>query len=204
LVVHWRHSTNEEGFAKSGIPDLMLSIGHLGNLCAPARFSVIFVALAGQRRKRQLGVMPAPRLATRGLLLLDNRLLLVNAWSDDKGSDLWCAPGGGVERGQSLHDNLIREFHEETGLTVAVGAPCLVNEFHDPNGTFHQVDIYFHVKHVSGQLSPDWRDPEGVVTRHTLVTREELRGLRVKPDTLAQAAWETSAPIYDPLEPILR
>lgn len=145
-----------------------------------------------------------PRLAVRGLLLLDDRLLLVNAWPGSQKSDLWCAPGGGVERGQSLPDNLIREFHEETGLTVAVGAPCLVNEFHDPVGTFHQVDVYFRVTLIAGQLDEAWRDPEGVVTERRLVTRAELAGLRVKPDTVAEAAWGTGPMLYDPLEPILR
>lgn len=152
----------------------------------------------------KLAAMRKPRLATRGLLLLDDRLLLVNAWPEDKGADLWCAPGGGVEAGQSLPDNLIREFHEETGLTVSVGAPCLINEFHDPRGSFHQVDIYFHVQLVAGQLSDTWRDPEGVVTERRLVTRTELSELRVKPDSLADAAWGTGPLLYDPLEPILR
>ena len=148
--------------------------------------------------------MPTPRLATRGVLMLDDRLLLVNAWPGSAKSDLWCAPGGGVDRGSSLPDNLIREFHEETGLTVAVGAPCLVNEFHDPDGSFHQVDIYFHVTLVAGQLSADWRDPEGVVTERRLVSRAELAQLRVKPDTLAEVAWGGAVILYDPLEPILR
>ena len=66
---------------------------------------------------------PRPvRLAVRGLLLVENRLLLVNAWPGGT-SDLLCAPGGGVEPHSSLKDNLIREFHEETGLKIAVGAP---------------------------------------------------------------------------------
>ncbi len=77
------------------------------------------------------------RLATRAIILQENRLLLVNAFPDGK-SDLWCAPGGGAEMGTSLPDNLIREVHEETGLTVRVGPPCLVNEFHNPDDGFHQ------------------------------------------------------------------
>ena len=144
---------------------------------------------------------PFPRLAVRGLLLLDERLLLVNAWP--RRTDLWCAPGGGVERGSSLPDNLAREFHEETGLTVEVGEPALVNEFHDPGGDFHQVDVYFRVSLVAGSLSDTWRDPEGVVTHRRLVTRDELKGLRVKPDSLGDAAWGEGV-LYDPLEPILR
>lgn len=147
---------------------------------------------------------PFPRLAARALILQNDRLLIVNAWPAGK-SDLWCAPGGGVERGQSLPDNLIREVHEETGLTIQVDAPALVNEFHDPNGSFHQVDIYFRCRIISGKLDNDWRDPEGIVTRRRWVTRDELMGLRFKPDSLPRVAWPTSPiPIYDPLEPIIR
>jgi 8-oxo-dGTP diphosphatase len=146
--------------------------------------------------------MVSPRLAVRGLLLIDNKLLLVNAWPGGRG-DLWCAPGGGVNRGASLHDNLIREMYEETGLNVSVGDPCLVNEFHDPKGTFHQVDIYFRCTVVAGTLDPAWADPEGVVINRRLVTRAELSTIKAKPDSLGDAAWGTSL-LYDPLEPILR
>ncbi len=146
--------------------------------------------------------MSRPRLAVRGLLLIDNRLLLVNAWPKHRGG-LWCAPGGGVERGASLPDNLKREVHEETGLTVAVGAPCLVNEFHDPDSTFHQVDIYFRCTLTSGDLDDSWRDPAGVVSHRRLFSRDEMAGLKVKPDSLAAAAWGEGI-LYDPLEPILR
>jgi 8-oxo-dGTP diphosphatase len=146
--------------------------------------------------------MVSPRLAVRGILLIDNKLLLVNAWPGGRG-DLWCAPGGGVNRGASLHDNLIREMYEETGLNVSVGDPCLVNEFHDPKGTFHQVDIYFRCTVVAGTLDPAWADPEGVVINRRLVTRAELSTINAKPDSLGDAAWGTSL-LYDPLEPILR
>ena len=104
----------------------------------------------------------SPRLAVRGILLHENRLLIVNAYPGQV-SDLWCAPGGGVEPGSSLPDNLVREFREETGLTVAVGTPALVNEFHDPASGFHQVDVYFRCTIRAGRLDAEWRDPEGIV-----------------------------------------
>ena len=148
--------------------------------------------------------IPCPRLAVRALILQADRLLIVNAFPGDQ-SDLWCAPGGGVERGHSLPDNLIREVFEETGLRIRVDAPVLVNEFHDPQGSFHQVDIYFRCRVVTGQTSADWRDPAGVVSRHRWVTQQELMQLRFKPDSLPHAAWPASpTPIYDPLEPIVR
>ncbi|MCL1629615.1 MULTISPECIES: NUDIX domain-containing protein [Roseinatronobacter] len=148
--------------------------------------------------------MPPPRLAVRALILHQGRLLIVNAWPDGK-SDLWCAPGGGAERGASLPDNLKREIHEECGLEIAVGAPCLVNEFHDPNSSFHQVDIYFHATITGGQLDPAWRDPEGVVTTRRFVTEDELRTLRFKPDSLPELAFGEGvhSAFYDSLEPIV-
>ena len=144
------------------------------------------------------------RLATRALILLDNRLLLVNAYPDGK-SDLWCAPGGGVDPHSSLPDNLIREVYEETGLTVAIGAPALVNEFHDPTRHFHQVDIYFRCSITAGQISDTWTDPAAVVTTRRLFARSELPAIRYKPDSLPQVAWGNGPGItYDALEPLIR
>jgi 8-oxo-dGTP pyrophosphatase MutT (NUDIX family) len=141
------------------------------------------------------------------VLVHQGRLLVVNAFPAAQ-SDLWCAPGGGVERGQSLHDNLHREIWEECGLRIAIGAPCLVNEFHDPGSRFHQVDIYFRAVVTDGQIDPAWQDPTGVVSKWAWVTEPELRGLRYKPDTLPEvafgdAAWSSGA-LYDPLELLVR
>ena len=146
-----------------------------------------------------------PRLAVRALILRENRLLLVNAWPGGE-SDLMCAPGGGVEPGQSLPENLFREVYEETGLKVAVGQPAMVNEFHDPTRGFHQVDIYFRCRLLTGKIPTGWQDREGVVNRHLWVSREEIAALRVKPDSLADVAWgpEHAPAFYDPLEPIVR
>ncbi len=145
---------------------------------------------------------PMPRLAVRGILLIDDRLLLVNAFPGQK-SDLLCAPGGGVEPHASLPDNLRREFHEETGLTVDVAAPCLVNEFHAPDHGFHQVDVYFRVALISGDPFAPWTDPEGVVNRRVLASRDDMTRLRFKPDTLPDVAWGQDV-VYDPLEPLVR
>jgi len=145
-----------------------------------------------------------PRLAARALILHDDRLLLVNAFSGGR-SDLWCAPGGGAWAGRSLHENLIREVHEETGLTVAVGAPCLINEFHDPASGFHQVDLFFRCVIAAGTLSDDWRDPERVVSERRFFARAELEQgrIRFKPDSLPAVAWQ-GALAYDPLEVMVR
>ena len=145
------------------------------------------------------------RLATRALILHQDRLLLVNAWPRGV-SDLWCAPGGGAEVGHSMPANLAREVHEETGLTIAVGPPALVNEYHDPATGFHQVEIFFRCTVTSGSLSNAWQDPEGVVTERRFFARPDLDAglIRFKPDSLADAAWGEGLLLYDPLEVITR
>ena len=147
---------------------------------------------------------PSPRVAVRALILQDNRLLLVNAYPGGR-SDLWCAPGGGMVPGTSLPDNLVREVFEETGLTVAVGAPALINEFHDPASGFHQVDLFFRCTILDGRLDPAWRDPEAVVTDRRFFSRSDLAlgRIRFKPDSLAGAAWGEGL-LYDPLERLVR
>ena len=143
------------------------------------------------------------RLAVRALILQGDRLLVVNAYPRG-GRELWCAPGGGIESHVSLPDNLAREVREETGLAVAVGPLRLVNEFHDPAGDYHQVDLMFRCDVTAGRLDERWRDPEDVVHSRRLVTRDELAALPHRPLRLAEAAWEDGPVIYDPLEPILR
>ena len=146
-----------------------------------------------------------PRLAVRALILHEDRLLLVNAYPGAR-LGLWCAPGGGCEAGQSLPENLTREVHEETGLTIAVGPPALVNEFHDPETGFHQVDVFFRCTLAESDLDDAWEDPEGVVTDRRFFSRVELASghVRFKPDSLPDAAWGTGAAHYDLLEVILK
>jgi 8-oxo-dGTP pyrophosphatase MutT (NUDIX family) len=146
-----------------------------------------------------------PRIAARALILHQDRLLLVNAYPG-AALDLWCAPGGGCEAGQSLPENLAREVMEETGLTIAVGSPVLVNEFHDPETGFHQIDLFFRCSVAAGDLDETWTDPEGVVTDRRFFSRVELASGQVsfKPDSLPEAAWGTDAALYDPLEVILK
>jgi 8-oxo-dGTP diphosphatase len=147
-----------------------------------------------------------PRLAARALILLDERLLLVNAYPGGI-SDLWCAPGGGAEAGASLPDNLVREMMEETGLSVEVGAPALINEFHDPRSGFHQIDVFFRCKITAGTLLSTWRDPEGVVTERAFFSRAdlELGRIRFKPDSLVKVVWgATGGLLYDPLEVLIK
>ncbi|MGD1886530.1 MAG: NUDIX domain-containing protein [Cohaesibacteraceae bacterium] len=140
-----------------------------------------------------------PRLAVRALIVEHGKLLIVNAYPGGV-SDLWCAPGGGVERHVGLADNLLREVHEETGLTIALDGLAGINEFHDPDSDFHQVDLFFRAHRLAGSLNEAWTDPEGIVTERQWVTGTELANLRYKPDSLSAMAFGNTQAPYDPLE----
>ncbi len=147
----------------------------------------------------------SPRLAVRAIILREGKLLMVNAYPNGQ-SDLLCAPGGGVEVGSSLPENLKREVYEETGLQIEVGTPCLINEFYDPKSTFHQVDLYFRCS-IAGSaiVDPQWQDTENIVSEWHWLTHAELIDRPHKPDSLAQVAFGDDHSVnYDPLEPIVR
>jgi len=140
----------------------------------------------------------------RAIIRRGDKVLIVNAYPGQV-SDLWCLPGGGVERGASLPDNLIREVFEETGLAISVGAPCLVNEFHDPDTGFHQVEVFFYATVRGPSEIGTWADVDGVVNRHQWVTGAELSALRVKPDSLRDVVFDGAQGLrYDPLERVVK
>lgn len=149
-------------------------------------------------------LLKSPRVAVRAIIIHKNRLLLVNAWADQK-NPLMCTPGGGVNVGSSLPENLVPEVFEETGLNVMVGAPALVNEFHSIEYRFHQDEVFFRCTLTgTAQIATDWNGTEAVVNRHVWVTQNELVHLMHKPLSLGAVAFDPDQPFrYDPLELIV-
>jgi 8-oxo-dGTP diphosphatase len=144
-----------------------------------------------------------PRLAVRAVIVDGGRVLLVNAYPGEQ-SDLWCAPGGGAERGTSLHDNLRREVFEETGLRIRPGRLLAVSEFHNPETGFHQVELYHRARMAGPAAAAVLTDPEGVVNRLHWAAPAELATLRHKPDCLGRIAFgPPGAVVHEALERML-
>jgi 8-oxo-dGTP diphosphatase len=95
------------------------------------------------------------RLSAYGILLDEQGRVLMG--SDEKMNFGWNLPGGGINKDETLEQGLIREFKEETGLEIRVGAPvangdnfCIM-----PTGrAVHAVLHYYMVEVVGGELLP--------------------------------------------------
>lgn len=109
----------------------------------------------------------------RGLVLRGQHLLVC---ANRKHGYLYL-PGGHVEPGESSAAALVREFKEETGLTVEAGRMMLVSEnaFTQRDRLRHEINLVFHVEHpppgptmcrarsrassFAGSTSPPWWTP---------------------------------------------
>lgn len=97
------------------------------------------------------------RVRVCGILIEQDQLLLIKHRGLGSQGYLWLPPGGGVDFGSSLTDNLKREFKEETGLEIKVDELLFVYEFH--HSPLHAVEIFFKVGRTGGTLSKGI-DPE--------------------------------------------
>lgn len=64
--------------------------------------------------------MPEVQVAVGAVVVHDDRLLLVRRGSGP-GAGRWSVPGGRVRLGETMHEAVVREVAEETGLDVVVG-----------------------------------------------------------------------------------
>jgi 8-oxo-dGTP diphosphatase len=115
------------------------------------------------------------RLRVCGLDWDHERLLLINHRIQGE-TDFWAPPGGGVEFGESLEEALIREFHEETGMTVSVGRFLFGCQF--IRRPLHAVELFFEVTRVGGAMLKGY-DPEiQVIHEARYVSPSEIQALR--------------------------
>ncbi len=97
------------------------------------------------------------RARTCGILIDENEILLIKHKNLGKTGILWIPPGGGIEFGESIAQNIEREFIEETGLEVKFKKHLFVHEFISTQ--LHALEFFVEVERVGGKLKLG-TDPE--------------------------------------------
>jgi 8-oxo-dGTP diphosphatase len=97
-----------------------------------------------------------PHLAVSAAIIRDGKVLIVRrARPPAKG--LFTLPGGGVEAGETLHDALIREVREETGLAVEpltlVGHREVIARDSSGRAERHFVILAFAARWLAGKIT---------------------------------------------------
>lgn len=106
-----------------------------------------------------------PVVAVSAAVMESGRLLLVKR-GGEPGKGLWSLPGGVLELGETLHDGLVREVREETGLLVDPGPLLGVFEHMVRDGedrvTYHYILIDYLARPSGGRLAAGSDAPEAV------------------------------------------
>lgn len=117
------------------------------------------------------------RMRVCGICLEGTRILLVQHEGMGPLGSLWSPPGGGMEFGSSVTENLQREFLEETGLNVAVGDFLCMHEYLNP--PLHALELFFLVYPRGGTLrtglDPEHAKDSQLIQHVSFVDWEEVK-----------------------------
>ena len=105
------------------------------------------------------------KLSVCALVVHEGALLIVKRSPlDDFLPNVWEFPGGGVEKGESLHQALIRELKEEINLDISVANIQLIGvseEFSGKEEIKHEIQFNYEIvlsDNVQISLSPEHSD----------------------------------------------
>ncbi|MBD2768700.1 NUDIX hydrolase [Hymenobacter sp. BT664] len=99
------------------------------------------------------------RVRVGGLLLRNGAMLLAaHRGLLPQNAAFWSPPGGGWQFGESIRAALVREFQEETGLTVRVGRFLHLHEF--SSGKLQALELFFEVLADEADQPRLGHDPE--------------------------------------------
>lgn len=93
-----------------------------------------------------------PKVDTRGIVIRENKVLMVKETIDGK----WSLPGGWCDVGLSAKENCEKEVFEEAGLKVEARRLLAVFDKHHhdhPPDIYHAYKFFFHCEEVGGEIN---------------------------------------------------
>ncbi len=124
-----------------------------------------------------------PYLAVSAAIIRDGKVLIVRR-ARPPASGVFTLPGGGVEAGETLHEAVIREVREETGLAIEplglAGHREVIARDRDGKVERHFVILPFAARWISGEVALNEELAEA-----RWLAPEELAGLKTT-DGLAE------------------
>jgi 8-oxo-dGTP diphosphatase len=115
-----------------------------------------------------------------GICIKDDEILLINHQSLFE-SDFWAPPGGGISFDEKAEDCLVREFIEETGLSVSIRQFLFACEFIQP--PLHAIELFFEVSIVGGALKtgidPEMSEKDQIIKDVKFVSLAEIKTMKV-------------------------
>lgn len=129
------------------------------------------------------------RVRVCGVLVEEDRILLVKHKSLGEWGILWAPPGGGMQFGMSAAENLIREFEEETGLKVKIKRFLFTHEFLRP--PLHAIELFYEVVGTGGLLrtgsDPEMDENEQIIETVAFIHFDDLK--HMEKNQIHQALW---------------
>ncbi|MEU4158849.1 NUDIX domain-containing protein [Actinoplanes sp. NPDC026670] len=140
----------------------------------------------------------------------DGGVLLTRGSDASAFPGVWSLPGGGIDHGEHPDDTVVREFAEETGLTVRIAGvrTVLADLARLPDGTIEHTDrIIYDVEVTGGELTPEtagtsdlvaWVAPADVAAQPLLPFTAGVLGVSFEPADLGDGPFgepERSGPV---------
>lgn len=123
------------------------------------------------------------RVNVRGVIWQDGKLFcqqLIHKSDEPDWEPYWCTPGGGMEDGETIHEALLREMIEETGITPEIGRLLFVQQFFD--GEKEQLEFFFHITNAD-----EYRQINLAATSHGTIEVEKCEFVDPKRERILPA-----------------